>query len=873
MNENTNHQAEIFQAMQQPEFYPHPADSIQQVETHISKVFLTGNYVYKIKKALKLGFLDFSTLEKRRHFCTQEIILNRRLAPHVYLEVIPITFHEGKYSLNGLGTAVEYAVKMRQLSDDCAMPQLLKKSKLDAEKIKSLARRLTEFYSRAETNVHISTFGSREAVAKNLEDNFAEIQVFAGEFLDERLFQIVRAATGSFLRGRKALFAHRMEKGKIRDCHGDLKPEHIYFTEQGICIVDCIEFNAQFRYQDITSDLAFLIMELEYEGFPQLGQNLLDEYIDLTNDYECVLLLSLYKCYRAMVKCKVNCLRLLGCDFGKAASQKLLANTRRYMELACGYAEQFKRPVIWVVCGMPASGKSTVSKELAKIFCIRTLRSDVIRKQLFGIAPETAGDASFGQEIYAKDATSLTYGKMLLLAQEELEKGRSVILDATYGSRHHRENVLSLAKDMDVGIVFAECRAPEEVTRERLIRRETSPSVSDARIHHFEDFKKSFEPLDEIGADMHICVNTQKPLEETVGDILTRDYALLSSAKNDSQWMKGGKMFKKILTATDLPTVYDAPVLSAERIAERNMAELRILHVLESASAENRHLVRHFETGEEIIADADYEALVRQEMEKSCADVLTSQTNCSIRVTTGFPWEEIVRMAREVAADLIVLGPHSGRAEEKGVVRVRGKIGSTVEGVLMRESCPVLIVNQVIPEHMLGFQHILACIDFSKSCECALYFGIKMAAEYGSKLSLFHMIPIPPYPKYSSENYEADLENAKKKLEQFCREEIPAGTAHEYHVWGGALPHQEILKCAEKTKADLIIMGSHTKESAGKWYAGSAVERVSFRSACPIMAVTDPEALIEWGEDMEARLQRRKDADRRICVYTTKTRK
>jgi len=869
-SENTNHQAEIFQAMQQPAFYPHSAKSIRQVETHISKVFLTGDFVYKIKKAVKLGFLDFTTLEKRKHFCKQEIILNRRLASDVYLDVIPITFHEGRYSLSGPGTTVEYAVKMRQLSDDCAMPHLLKESKFDTEKIKSLALVLTEFYSKAETNESISAFGSWKSVSKNMEDNFAEMEGFAREFLDERLFQIVRAATRSFLHRQKPLFAHRMEKGKIRDCHGDLKPEHIYFEKQGICIADCIEFNEQFRYQDIAADLAFLLMELDYEGFPQLGQNLLNAYIEHTKDHECVLLLPVYKCYRAMVKCKVNCLRLLGCDFGKAAGRKLLSNTRRYLHLACGYAMQFNRPVIWVVCGMPASGKSTVSKELANILGITILRSDVIRKQLFGIAPETAKDVSFGQDMYAKEATSLTYGKMLLLAQEELEKGRSVILDATYGSRHHRKNVLSLAKDRDVSIVFAECQAPDEVIRERLSRRETSPSVSDARLHHFEGFKKRFEQLNEIAENTRICVNTQKPLEEIIGDILTQEYALLSAVNNDSQWMKGGNMFRKILAATDLPNICDAPCVTGARLAVLNKACLQILHVLESASAENRHLVRHFQTNEEIIADAEYEALVRQEMEKSCADAAMLQANCSISITTGFPWEEIVRQARETAADLIVLGPHSKRAEEKGVVRVRGKIGSTVEGVLMRESCPVLIVNQPVPESMLRFQHILACIDFSKSCECALYFGVKMAAEYGSKLSLFHMIPVPPYPKYSSENYDADLENAKKKLQQFCREEIPAGTAHEYHVWGGAMPHQEILKCAEKINADLIIMGSHTKESAGKWYAGSAVERVSFRSEIPVMAVTDPDALLEWGEDMKTRMQSRKDTDRHICVYTRK---
>ncbi len=229
-------------------------------------------------------------------------------------------------------------------------------------------------------------------------------------------------------------------------------------------------------------------------------------------------------------------------------------------------------------------------------------------------------------------------------------------------------------------------------------------------------------------------------------------------------------MFKKILAATDLVTICDASVLTAAQIAKQNNAKLHILHVLESASAEDRHLIKHFITGKDIITSADYEKTVREEINKVYIGVLKPSVNYEIRVTSGFPWEEILRWTREAGADLMVLGPHSTRAEEKGVVRIVGKIGSTVEGVIMHENCPVLIVNPSIQKESLKFKRILVGIDFSKSCECALCFAVKLAQKYGSKLFPFHMIPVPPLPKYSRADYEADTDTAKKRLKEFCRE-------------------------------------------------------------------------------------------------------
>ena len=426
-------QTEIFQSMERPEFYPHPVAHVETRETHISKVFLTGDYVYKIKKPENLGFLDYTTLDKRKYYCQQETILNRRLSLNIYLGVVAITFKEGRYYLEGPGTVIEYAVKMRQLSEDNSMLSLLRRGKINRKAIEQLAQTLTNFYGRVATDGKIKSFGSLKTIQANCEENFEQAAPFGGNILDERLFQIVRAATRSFLHRRKVLFKHRVVAGKIRDCHGDLRSGHIYFTD-GIQIIDCIEFNERFRYADITSDLAFLVMDLDYEGFPKIAQHLIHSYVQYADDPDVFVLIDFYKCYRAVVRAKVNCLRLAEKALGEWEKSKLRRETDRYLNLAYQYAILFTRPTIWVVCGMVASGKSTLSEKLSEKLGIKILRSDLIRKKLFGLEPDESMNVPFEEGIYSKGSSSLIYGKLLMLAQEEIEKGASVILDATFSS-------------------------------------------------------------------------------------------------------------------------------------------------------------------------------------------------------------------------------------------------------------------------------------------------------------------------------------------------------------------------------------------------------------------------------------------------------
>jgi len=302
-------------------------------------------------------------------------------------------------------------------------------------------------------------------------------------------------------------------------------------------------------------------------------------------------------------------------------------------------------------------------------------------------------------------------------------------------------------------------------------------------------------------------------------------------------------MFKRLLAAAERVDFCDAPVAAALKIAKQNNSQLSILHVLESWDTKDRRCVKHFRTGEEIATSTEYEETVKKELHKSCTSLLGAEIHYTINVTSGFLWKEILRLARKDKTDLIVLGPHTEQAKEMGVVRVKGKIGSTVRGVIMHERCPVMIVHRSIPAEKLKFKKIVVETDFSESCKNALLFAIKLAQEHHSKVFIFHMAPVPPCPQYSQVDYDRDLNRLKKKLDEFCRV-IPAAIEHDANVWGGALPHLEILKCAGQKDTDLIVMGSHTKEKDCKWYVGSAVERVSYRSDCPVVVVTDPKVLL-----------------------------
>jgi aminoglycoside phosphotransferase family enzyme len=329
---------ELIQALLDPKSYPGSPRKIELVQTQISYVFLAGDLVYKIKKPVDFGFLDFTTLEKRLHFCRKEVELNRRLCPDTYLGVVPVTGENSRYNVEGKGRAAEYAVKMRRLPREAMMDVLLTENKVTPEMIARVAGILVAFHKKAATGGEINEIGGINAVIKNTGENFEQTEKYAGMIIPEKTFRRIREYTEGFIRDNTPLFHRRAAEGRIRDCHGDLHAAHICFCEK-ICIYDCIEFIDRLRYTDVAAEIAFLAMDLDRYGRHDLSEGFVDAYVAKSGDKGLLKLLDFYKCYRAYVRFKVGCSQYDDPYIPAEEKEKILANTRGYYELAESYIE------------------------------------------------------------------------------------------------------------------------------------------------------------------------------------------------------------------------------------------------------------------------------------------------------------------------------------------------------------------------------------------------------------------------------------------------------------------------------------------------------------------------------------------------------
>jgi len=326
----------LIQALLAPKAYPGRQVKIELLQTQMSFVFLTDNYVYKVKKPVNLGYLDYTTLDKRHFYCQREVELNRRLCPDAYLGVMPITRQRGTVFMEGSGEAIEYAVKIRRLPQNAMMDVLLTNNRLSPEMVSSLAQRLASFHEKAETSAGISAFGSLDNITVNTEENFSQTEKYIGNTISPDRYQHIKAYTDSFMKHNVALFRQRVAQGRIRDCHGDLHAAHICFTN-GICIYDCIEFNDRFRYCDVASEVAFLAMDIDHYQQADLSRTFVNAYITQNGDNELLKLLNFYKCYRAYVRGKVESFKLDDQHISAEEKTKVLTVARRYFELAESY--------------------------------------------------------------------------------------------------------------------------------------------------------------------------------------------------------------------------------------------------------------------------------------------------------------------------------------------------------------------------------------------------------------------------------------------------------------------------------------------------------------------------------------------------------
>ncbi|HEX77274.1 MAG TPA: AAA family ATPase [Dehalococcoidia bacterium] len=511
----------LVQGLLQPSAYPHRPQAVSLGQTQMSFLFFSGAYVYKVKKPVDLGYLDYTTLDRRRHFCHQEVVLNRRLCPEVYLGVVPVVEVGGRFIVEGEGEAVEYAVKMLRLPQERMMDVLLARGQVTPDMVQALAGKLAEFHGRAETNPHIAAFGGLDTINTNVEENFSQTERYIGLAIAEPQFRHLREYNSAFIRDKARLFDARVERGRIRDCHGDLHAAHICFS-QGICIYDCIEFNDRFRYSDVASEIAFLAMDMDFHRHSELSRAFVEAYISDCGDLEIWELLDFYKCYRAYVRGKVESFKWDDPYLSAPEKAEALRRARRYFGLAYSYAGGRPQPLLLITAGLVGTGKTRLAQALAERWGLALVSSDVTRKELAGIAPSERRWEDYGTGIYSEEFTRRTYDRILELARSYLEQGQSVIVDASFKRAEARARARSLARELGARFYVLECRADEETIRARLEQRLREGAVSDGRWEIYQEQKHDFDPIAGLPPSEHIVVYTTLPLESILTGVESR---------------------------------------------------------------------------------------------------------------------------------------------------------------------------------------------------------------------------------------------------------------------------------------------------------------------------------------------------------------
>lgn len=520
--------AELLRDLLRPEAYGHPVEEVEWLETHVSWLFFAGPRVYKVKKPVDLGFLDFSALELRRHFCEEEVRLNRRLAADTYLGVVAITRGpDGRLRVGGEAEALEFAVEMRRLPSHRMLSRFLADGVVDNGMLAGLARRLAEFHAAADTGAGVDEHGRPAAVRFNVEENFEQIEPFVGPVapgsratLSEPLLRRLEAAAAEFLARQTALFDRRVREGRIRDGHGDLHSENICLLPEEIAVFDCIEFAPRFRCGDVACDLAFLAMDLDHRGYRAFSRYLVRRYADESGDAGVLELMDFYKAYRAVVRGKVLSIQAAGAGDSEPGPEALRRRARRYFCLAASYQ---LAPSLVLCCGLPASGKSFAAHELARLLGGVVLRSDVFRKVVAGIPPAEHRPAAFGEALYAPERTDETYERMLELARAHLRDGETVFVDASFPTPERRAPFVELAERADAPFALLEFDCDPAIVRERMRERAERPdSASDADFAIYLEARKCFRPPDEIAPESRLRLGGVEAPELTAGWLLDR---------------------------------------------------------------------------------------------------------------------------------------------------------------------------------------------------------------------------------------------------------------------------------------------------------------------------------------------------------------
>jgi uncharacterized protein len=481
----------LIEALSKPSAYPYAVREVEVRQTHISVVFLVGCFAYKIKKPMQLGFLDFSTLERRRHFCAEEVRLNRRLAPSVYLGVVPVARTGAQVAMGVQGEIVEWAVKMERLPESATLLSRLERSEIANEEVQALGRKVAGFHANAEGSEHISSFGRFEIVARNARENFDQSARHVGITLSGAVYERLRALTEEALNCLRPLIEQRAQRGVPRDTHGDLRLDHVYLfpdrkPPDDLVVVDCIEFNERFRFADPIADLAFLVMDLSFRGRPDLARVLTASYFQASGEAEGRTLLPFYAAYRAAVRAKVEGFELSEKEIPEAERTAAQVKARAHWLVALGELENpGRKPCLVLVGGLPGTGKSTLARALAEHSGFSLIRSDVVRKELAHHATATYGPigSSFEEDMYTPKWNERTYAECLRRAELLLFEGKRALVDANFREEKRRRAFLDAATSWGIPGLLLLCKADPHLVRTRLKERQNDASDADWSVY------------------------------------------------------------------------------------------------------------------------------------------------------------------------------------------------------------------------------------------------------------------------------------------------------------------------------------------------------------------------------------------------------
>ncbi|MDQ7076195.1 MAG: AAA family ATPase [Gammaproteobacteria bacterium] len=490
--------------------FPHSVKQLERIETHISTVILCGEFAYKIKKPVNFGFLDFTSLEQRRHFCEEELRLNRRLAPDLYLDVVALRGSIDAPHFGSEGEIIEYAVKMRQFSQQDLLDKQLAKGNLNGSQMDALATDVQRFHQQVAIADESSTLGTAEEVFAPMQQNFDQLYPLIKE--PDAVAQLKRLEQWSqqHYQQLKPLLQERKLKGFIRECHGDMHLGNMTLQDDKISLFDGIEFNESFRWIDVISEIAFLIMDLDDRKAPKLARRFLNAYLEQSGDYQGLQLLRFYQVYRALVRAKIASFRLAQEGLSDTEQQQAMAQYRSYTDLAETYTSA-KKPHLCATHGLSGSGKSHLSQQAVEQYGFIRLRSDLERKRLFGLETHQNSNSSLNDDLYSSEATTKTYQHLQDLSELVLTSGFSPLIDATLLDPAQRAGFKQLAHDNSIAFVLLDIHADETLLKQRIkARQEKGNDASEADLQVLQQQIKKYQALQPDEADQIINIDNQE---------------------------------------------------------------------------------------------------------------------------------------------------------------------------------------------------------------------------------------------------------------------------------------------------------------------------------------------------------------------------